>query len=695
MGYKLSQFWIAFWVEPRQVIKVYLAAFNQYQKGNVGQVRPLWTPSEDRVREANLTKFLALVNQKYGLKIKSYPELHRWSVDKVSDFWSTVWDYTGIVSSRRFERVVDDLGKFPGAKWFPGARLNFAENLLRHRDDSVALVSRTEEVGLSQTTYSDLHQRVGDLANALRKIGVHPGDRVAGYMPNIQETAIAMLAATSIGAVWACCGAELGSGAVLDRLGQIEPKVLFAADGYIYKGKRFDILPNVGKVVDGVPSLKKVVLASHIGPEPKPENLTNSVAFTDFTKSAGSGEARFEQLQPDHPVYVMFTSGTTGKPKCMLQGAAGVLVNQLKETMLHADVKRTDCVSYIASPSWMMWNWLMSCLASGARIVLHDGNPLYPDWGTMWKIVQEEKVSILGCSASYLNYLRSINAKPRSTYDLSSLREISQTGSPLSADGFEWVYREVKENLHLNSISGGTDINGCFAGGVPTIPVYAGELQGPGLGMKINVYDEDANPVVDVMGELVCEAPAPSMPLYFWNDPGDQRYREAYFEYYKPKGKNVWRHGDYVIIHSKTGGLTFYGRSDAVIKVSGIRVGTSEIYNIVEKLPEIADSLAVGQNLGEDQRIILFVKMAPGHRLSDDLKEKIKRVLRADASPKHVPALILEVPDIPYTLNMKKVETAVANIVNNRPVTNRDALANPESLNFYTEILPVIHKQLR
>jgi acetoacetyl-CoA synthetase len=656
----------------------------------VAQARPLWTPSEERIREANLTKFFALVNQKYGLKIKTYPELHRWSVDKVSDFWSTVWDYTGIVYSRRFEKVVDDFGKFPGAKWFPGARLNFAENLLRHRDDSLALVSRTEEGRLSQTTYSDLYRNVGNVANALRKIGVLPGDRVAGYMPNIQEAAVAMLAATSIGAVWACCGAELGSGAVLDRFGQIEPTVLFATNGYVYKGKKFDTLPNVEKVVDGVPSLRKVVLTSHIGSEPRTENLSGSVGFDDFSKSGGLGEVRFEQLPPDHPVYVMFTSGTTVKPKCMVQGAAGVLINQLKETMLHADVKRTDCVTYIASPSWMMWNWLMSCLASGARIVLHDGNPLYPGWGAMWRIVEEEKLSILGCSASYLNYLRSIAAKPGTTYDLSSLREISQTGSPLSADGFEWVYSEVRENLHLNSISGGTDINGCFAGGVPTIPVYPGELQGLGLGMKVNVYDEDARPVLDVMGELVCEAPAPSMPLYFWNDPGDQRYREAYFEYYKPKGKNVWRHGDYVIVHSKTGGLTFYGRSDAVIKVSGVRVGTSEIYNVVEKMPEIADSLAVGQNLGEDQRIILFVKMVSGQRLSEDLKEKIKKALRAEASPKHVPALILEVPDIPYTLNMKKVETAVSNIVNNRPVTNRDALANPESLNFYAELLPLI-----
>ena len=374
-------------------------------------MRPLWIPSEDRIREANLTKFLAFVNRKYRLKIKSYPDLHRWSVDKVSDFWSAIWDYTGIVCSRRFETVVDDLAKFPGAKWFSGARLNFAENLLRQRDEKIAVVSRTEVGRLSQTTYSDLFQKVRSLGNALRKSGIAPGDRVAGYMPNIGNTAIAMLAATSIGAVWACCGAELGSGAVLDRLGQVEPKVLFAADGYVYKGKKFNILPNVEKVVDGVRSLKKIVLTSHIGAEAKAGDLSSSVTFDDLIKSE-SGEARFEQLPPDHPIYIMFTSGTTGKPKCMVQGAAGVLVNQLKETMLHADLKKTDCITYIASPSWMMWNWLMSCLATGARIVLHDGNPLYPDWGAMWKLVQEEKVSIFGCSASYINYLRTIDAKP-------------------------------------------------------------------------------------------------------------------------------------------------------------------------------------------------------------------------------------------------------------------------------------------
>jgi len=649
---------------------------------------PLWVPSKERANKANLTRFIAFVNGKYGLKVGSYSELYRWSIEKVSDFWSGVWDYVGIISSRRFEKVVDDLNEFPGANWFSGARLSFAQNLLRYRDERVALVSASEGSGSSQLTYSALYRRVGRLSDSLREMGVRPGDRVAGYMSNIEEAATAMLAATSVGAVWACCGAELGSGAVLDRLGQIKPKVLFAVDGYIYKGKKFSILSNVKNVVSGVPSLEKVVMVSHLGAEPGRERISDAVAFDDLGSTKEKGEIRFEQLPSDHPVYVMFTSGTTGKPKCMVQGAAGVLVNQLKEIILHADLNKTDRITYITSPSWMMWNWLMSCLAVGATVVLYDGNPLFPNWGTMWKLVQDEKISVLGCSASYINHLRSLGVRPGKDYDLSSLREISQTGSPLSAEGFEWVYKEVKQDLHLNSISGGTDINGCFAGGVPILPVYGGELQGPGLGMKINIYDENGDPIVDAMGELVCEAPAPPMPLYFWDDTSNKKYREAYFEYYRAKGKNVWRHGDYVLVHGDTGGYTFHGRSDAVIKSSGVRVGTSEIYNVVEKLSEVADSLAVGQNWAGDQRIILFVKLSPNHKLTEELKEKIRRVIRAEASPKHVPALILEVPDIPYTLNMKKVEVAVANIVNNRPVTNRDALANPESLDFYTQLLP-------
>ena len=520
----------------------------------------------------------------------------------------------------------------------------------------------------------------------MRERGVRPGDRVAGYLPNVVETAIAMLAATSVGAVWACCGAELGPNAVLDRLGQVKPKVLIAADGYLYKGREFEILPSVAKVVDGVPSIENVVMVSNLGRDVGIEKLRASVTFDDLVGSGGDGEVKFEQLPADHPVYVMFTSGTTGKPKCMVQGAAGVLVNQLKEVLLHADLKKTDRVTYITSPSWMMWNWLMSCLAVGSSIILYDGNPNHPDWGAMWNLVEQEKISFLGCSASYINYLRSISAKPGKDYDLSSLREISQTGSPLSAEGFEWVYENVKADFHFNSISGGTDINGCFAGGVSIQPVYAGELQAPGLGMKVNVYDENGKPVVDELGELVCEMPSPSMPLYFWDDPDKRKYLEAYFEYYKSKGRKVWRHGDYVILHSDTGGISFYGRSDAVMKISGIRIGTSEIYNVLGRMPEVSDSLAVAQRWGDDQRIVLFVKLAPNHQLTEALRERIRRRLRDDASPKHVPAVILQVPDIPYTFNMKKVETAVANILNNRQVTNVDALSNPESLEYYREL---------
>jgi acetoacetyl-CoA synthetase len=646
--------------------------------------RPLWVPSEKKVREANLTQFLALVSEKYSSRVRSYSELYRWSVENVADFWSAVWQYASIISSRPYENVVDDLNRFPGAKWFLGARLNFAENLLRYNDEQTAFVSRSETGVTSRLTYSDLRRQVGRVAAWLREVGVRPGDRVAGYLPNVVEAPIAMLAATSIGGVWACCGAELGPNAVLDRLGQIRPKVLFAADGYFYKGRKFDILPNVDNIVKGVPSVKRIALVKNVGTEPDVSRAHNYVRF-DELGSSRLDEVVFEQLPADHPVYIMFTSGTTGKPKCMVQGAAGVLVNHLKEILLHADLKRSDHVTYIASPSWMMWNWLMSCLAVGSSIVLHDGNPTHPDWGAMWQIVEEEKLTFLGCSASYINHLMTLSAEPGKTYDLSPLREISQTGSPLSTEAFEWVYKHVKADLHLNSISGGTDINGCFAGGVPIQPVYGGELQAPGLGMKINVYDENGGPISDSLGELVCELPAPSMPLYFWDDPGNKKYQEAYFDYYKPKGKNVWRHGDFVILHSDTGGITFHGRSDAVLKISGVRIGTSEIYNVLDKLEGVADSLAVAQSWKDDQRIILFVKPSPGHHLSEDFREKIRRLLRQEASPKHVPAVIVEVPDIPYTFNMKKVETAVANIVNNRPVANIDAISNPECLKYYSD----------
>lgn len=650
--------------------------------------QPLWTPSEDQIKNANMTHFIKFVNRKYGEKIKTYDDLYQWSIDSISNFWATVWDFTEIKASKKYDRVVDDLNKLPGAKWFVGTKLNFAENLLRYRDDRLAFIFRGETQKSATMTYAELYSSVARLAASLRKIGLRPGDKVAGYMPNLIETAVAMLAATSIGAVWSSCATDIGSQAALDRLGQIEPKVLFTVDGYFYKGKSFGVLENAAEIAKAIPSLKKVVVASYTGDKSDITNIPNAVWYADFLAKGKEPDLEFEQLPSEHPVYIMFSSGTTGKPKCMVQSVGGILINHLKELILHTDVKREDKIFYITTCSWMMWNWLLSSLGVGATVVLYDGNPSYPAADAMWKLVQDEKISIFGLSASYINYLRSQGIKPGKDYDLSSLREISQTGSALSAEGFEWVYREIKKDLHFNSIAGGTDINGCFACGSPIQSVHAGELQGPALGMKVKAYDEKGKPIWDKEGELVCEAPSPSMPLYFWNDPSGEKYRSAYFEYYP----NVWRHGDYIIVHKDTGGITFYGRSDAVLKPSGVRIGTAEIYNTLEELQEITDSLAIGQNWKNEQRIILFVKLAQGVKLTKELKDKIAKTLREKASPRHVPAIIMEMPDAPYTMNMKKVESVVTNIIHGRPILNKAALINPEVLDYFEKIVPTLQE---
>lgn len=647
---------------------------------------PLWVPSEERKDQANITRFIRNVNAQHKLNLNSYSELYQWSAEQIPEFWAAVWDFAEIKASQGYDQVVEDLRKFPGAKWFPGARLNFAENLLRHRDDQLAFVFKGETQVSKRMTYAELYDAVARLTQSLKEQGVGVGDRVVGYMPNMIETIVCMLAATSQGATWSSCATDIGPAAAIERLGQVEPKVMITADGYFYKGKAFDTLDHAAEVARGMPSLTKVIVVAYTRERPDISKIPNSVHYNDFLSQKEHLEIQFAQLPFDHPLYIMFSSGTTGKPKCMVQGAGGVLINHLKELLLHTDLKRSDRIFYITSCSWMMWNWLISSLAVGATIVLYDGNPNYPDPGGMWKLIQEESVTIFGCSASYIHFLKKEGVSPGRDFDLSSLREISQTGSPLSADGFEYVYREIKPDLHFNSISGGTDINGCFAAGSPILPVHAGELQNAALGMKIRAYDPNGKPIYDEQGELVCEAPAPSMPLYFWNDHDGKKYHAAYFDVFP----GVWRHGDYVLIHSDTGGVTFYGRSDAVLKPSGVRIGTAEIYAQMEKLPEIADSLAVGQNYQEDQRVILFVKLAPGFSLNEEVKDKIKKTLRENASPRHVPALILEAPDIPYTLNMKKVESAVTNIINGRAVSNRDALINPGSLKYYEQILPML-----
>ncbi|MFZ0927986.1 MAG: acetoacetate--CoA ligase [Syntrophobacteraceae bacterium] len=642
--------------------------------------KPLWVPPVEWKNKANMTRFIDFVNRTCGQQIDSYAGLYRWSVERIPEFWAAVWDFVEIKASRKYDKVVEDLAMFPGTEWFPGARLNFAENLLRFRDGHRAFVFRGEDKRSASMTYAELYNAVARLSKSLRDMGIVAGDRVGAYMPNLIETAVAMLAVTSIGAVWSSCGTELGAGAVADRLGQIGPKVLFTVDAQLYKGKAVNVLANVEKIAKEIPSLERIIVIPFVERRPEIGNLKNAVLYTDFL-SKEAPDIQFEQLPFNHPVFIMFSSGTTGKPKCMVQGP-GVLINVAKELIIQTDLKREDRIFYITSPSWMMWNWLIGSLVGGATIVLFDGNPNYPDWGAMWQLAQDEKITIFGCSASYINFLRSAGVSPGKTYDLSSLRAMSQTGSALSADGFEYAYREIKENMHFNSIAGGTDINGCFSIGSPIQPVYAGELQSPGLGMKVKSYDESGNHVVDREGELVCEAPAPSMPLYFWNDPDFARYKSAYFNIYP----GVWRHGDLVLFHGDSGGITFLGRSDFTLKPSGVRIGPAEIYNVVDNIEGIADSMAVGQNWQGDQRIILFVRLAAGYVLTEELKARIKTALQKQASPRHVPSLIIEVPDIPYTFNMKKVESSVANILNGRPVTNRDALTNPESLDFYEGI---------
>ncbi len=651
----------------------------------------LWKPSSDLKDSSNIMKYIEFLNNKYKKNFKNYLDLYNWSIDNIPDFWESVWEFTGIIYSKKFERVIDDIERFPGARWFQGAELNYAQNILRYRDEKVAIKFRTEPWTdlRKEISYADLYNQVSRLHKALKYEGVKPGDHVAAYMPNIPETTISMLASASLGATWSSAGTELGPRVILDRFSQIQPKILFTVDGYYYKGKKFDILENVKSIANELKSIKKIVVYRYAENQEN-KRISNAEYSDEFVSGFSQGDIEFEQLPFDQPLFIMFSSGTTGKPKSIVQSAGGVLINHLKELIIHSDLKRSDTITYITSPSWMMWNWLMSSFATGATVFLFDGNPSYPDWKTMWKYVEDEGITIFGCSASYIYSLKNMDAKPGKTFNLSRLREISQTGSPLSPEGFEWVYENIKNDLHFNSISGGTDINGCFGIGSPILPVYAGEVQSPGLGMKIKAYDQEGNPVYDTVGELVCEAPSPSMPLYFLNDFDNKRYFETYFSYYYPK-KNVWRHGDFVIFNSKTGGITFMGRSDATLKPSGVRIGTAEIYNIVESLPEIADSAVVGQEWKGDQRIILFVKLKKGYVLNEELKTKIKKELRRNASPRHVPDLIIEVPDIPYTFNQKKVEIAIANILNGRPVTNRDTILNPEALDYIEKILPIIN----
>lgn len=641
----------------------------------------LWKPSDERINKANITAFINFVNFRLSKGFYSYDDLYPWSVADVLDFWAAFWDFAEIKASKRFDNVVDDPHNLPGAKWFIGTKLNFAENLLRYRDDRVALIFKGESPESIRITYAQLYDRVARLAKSLRELGITQNDRVVGFMPNMIETVVAMLAATSIGATWSSCSPDFGIKGVLDRFGQIQPKVLLAADGYSFNGRKFDSLERVSGILNEIPSIEKVIVVPYMSKKPDISNIPNAVQYEDFLSKESNMGIQFAQVPSDHPLYIMFTSGTTGLPKCMVQSVAGVLLNQLKELKLHTDVKREDTIFYFTTCGWMMWNWLVCSLSLGATVVLYDGSPFYPEDGSLWKLAQDEKITIFGTSARYLAEIERHGVKPGTQYDLSNLKTILSTGSPLSVDSFEYVYRDIKKDVLLSSISGGSDINGCFAGGVPTVPVYTGELQRRCLGMKVEIYDEKGNPVVQKQGELVCTAAAPSMPLYFWNDPNGEKYYKAYFDVYP----RVWKHGDYAEI-TEHNGVIMYGRSDATLNPGGVRIGTAEIYRQVEIIEEVEDSLVVGQNWNDDVRVILFVKLKKGTKLTKELEDKIRTTIRQNTSPRHVPAKIIPIADIPYTINMKKVELAVRNVIHGKPVLNTDALANPQSLKLYRNI---------
>jgi len=621
------------------------------------------------------------INDKYHQNFNEYTSLYQWSIENIPDFWAAMWNFADIIVSKPYNNIIDDLKKMPGARWFSGARLNFAENLMRFRDGRTALIFKGEGQDTVKITYATLYDEVARIAGSLKAAGVQTGDRVVGFMPNMPETIIAMLAATSIGATWSSCSPDFGIKGVLDRFGQIKPKILFTADGYFFKGNRLDSLERISSIIKELPSIERVVVVPYTNKNPDIKNVLHAILYEDFKSQPSAPEIEFEQLPFDHPLYVMYSSGTTGLPKCMVQSAGGILIHHMKELILHTDLKQEDTIFYFTTCGWMMWNWLVSSLAVGATIVLFDGNPFHPDPGLLWELAQDEKISIFGTSAGYIAALQNAGVTPGQSYDLSSLKAVLSTGSPLSSEGFEYVYREVKSDLQLASISGGTDLNGCFALGNPMGSVYAGELQCRGLAMNVDAFDENGSSIVNREGELVCSAPFPSMPIYFWNDPDNKKYHDAYFDVYP----NVWRHGDFIIINDR-GGVAIFGRSDATLNPGGVRIGTAEIYRQMDRLEEIEDSVVVGQDWKNDVRIILFVKMAEGHELTEDLKNKIKTTIRTNASPRHVPARILPVPDVPYTLNMKKVELAVKKVIHNQPVLNKDALRNPEALEYYADL---------
>jgi acetoacetyl-CoA synthetase len=633
-------------------------------------------------------EFMAYCGKRYERDFFDYAVLHQWSVDFPEEFWPAVADFTGMVFDKSWDdasgSVLVDRQRMPGAKWFTGSRLNFAANLLHFNDDHPAIIFRDESGGRRELSYAELRRQVAGTAKALRAAGVVAGDRVAGFLPNCPEAIVAMLSATSIGAIWSSCSPDFGVNGVLDRFKQISPKVLFAADGYRYAGKRIDSLEVVAQLSAQIESLQQIVIIPFLGGEPDISAISAAAllpAFVDLDAVDGNG-LQFESLPFNHPVYIMYSSGTTGAPKCIVHGAGGSLIQHLKEHVLHTDVNRTDRLFFFTTCGWMMWNWLVSGLASGATLVLYDGSPFSPDPGVLWRIAEEEGITIFGAGAKYLAAIEKSGFIPRDECELNALKTILSTGSPLAPASYDFVYSAVKDDVCLASISGGTDLLACFALGNTALPVYHGQLQCLGLGMAVEIFDDAGRPLpAGEKGELVCTRPFPSMPVGFWNDPDGSRYHAAYFQRFP----NIWAHGDYAE-RTRQGGLIMHGRSDAVLNPGGVRIGTSEIYREVERLPEVLDSVAIGQAWQDDTRIILFVVLRDSVALDQALEDAIRGAIRSGASPRHVPAKIIAVSDIPRTISGKVVELAVRSVVHGEAVNNVDALANPAALDNFRNL---------
>ncbi len=657
---------------------------------------PLWSPAPERIARANLTAFMRALSADYptaAAEVADYPSLYRWSVREPEHFWAAVWRFTGVVAAERpgpdpWDAVGIGLDRMAppdrdhGPRWFPGARLNFAENLLRWDDSRPALIALAEGRERRELTHAGLRVQTARAAAALAAAGIQAGDRVAAVVPNIPEAVIGMLAAASAGAVWSTCSPDFGVAGIVDRFGQIAPKVLLVVDGYRYAGKRIDLLARATEVAAQIPAIERVVVIPYLDEHPAIGGIPGAVLWDEWLGDS-SAPLQFNRLPFDHPLYILYSSGTTGLPKCMVHGAGGTLLQHQKEHVLHCDLRRDDRLCYHTTTGWMMWNWQASALACGGTIVLYDGAPLAPEPRVLWDLVERERVTVFGTSAKYLALSQKEGLEPARTHDLGALRALLSTGSPLAEHAYDYVYERIKPDLHLSNISGGTELISCFALGVPTEPVWRGEMQGRGLGMAVEIFDGDGRPLRGRPGELVCTAPFPSMPVAFWNDPDGAKYRAAYFEHFP----SAWRHGDWatLTVHD---GIVIYGRSDATLNPGGVRIGTAELYRQVEQFPEVIESLAIAQVIGTggDVRIVLFVRLRDGVQLDEALQERIRQRLRAHASPHHVPQRIVQVADLPRTISGKISELAVRAVVHGQPVKNSEALANPEALELFRDL---------